>query len=104
MPISLDIFEAAGYTQKQVAGASAAMFAIVIPAGNALGPPLGGTLIDALHGLPWTATVYFCLVAIVAVPLVGVLVFKYAKRPEKGCAARPAAEESDAKADDAKAK
>jgi len=89
VPISLDIFEAAGYTQTQVAGASAAMFAIVIPAGNALGPPLGGFLIEVLHGLPWTATVYFCLIASVAVPCVGVLVFKYAKRPEKGCAAAP---------------
>ena len=76
-----------------VAGASAAMFAIVIPAGNAIGPPLGGMLIDLLGGLPMTATVYFLLVYSVAVPMVGILVYKYAKRPEKGCMAQAPADE-----------
>ena len=58
VPIALDIFEAHGYSQKQVAGASAAMFSIVICSGNAMGPPLGGILIQALDGLPSTATAY----------------------------------------------
>ena len=109
MPIALDIFEAHGYSQKQVAGASAAMFSIVICSGNAMGPPLGGILIQALDGLPSTATAYFCLCMGVAVPLNGLLVYKYAKRPEKGCAARtqaPSEEEAAAakKFDDVKAR
>ena len=60
---------------------------------TAIGPPLGGMLIDLLGGLPMTATVYFLLVYSVAVPMVGILVYKYAKRPEKGCMAQPPADE-----------
>jgi len=88
VPIALDIFERAGYSQKQVAGASAAMFTIVICAGNAIGPPLGGFLIDMFGGLPATTTAYFMVAVTVAVPLTFILVFKYARRPERGCASK----------------
>jgi MFS family permease len=88
VPIALDIFERAGYSQKQVAGASAAMFTIVICAGNAIGPPLGGFLIDSFGGLPQTTTAYFVVSAAIAVPLTFLLVLKYAKRPERGCASK----------------
>ena len=101
VPIALDIFEANGYSQKQVAGASAAMFSIVICSGNAMGPPLGGLLIQLTGGLPMTATIYFCLAAAIAVPLNGVLVLKYGKRPSQGCAARQLTEDG-AKEDGAK--
>ena len=88
VPVALDIFEANGYSQKQVAGASSAMFTIVICTGNALGPPLGGLLIQLTGGLPTTATIYFCLAASVAVPLNAILVCQYWKRPAQGCVAR----------------
>ena len=87
LPIALDVFARAGYSQTAVAGASSAVFTIIICSGNALGPPLGGLMVSAF-GLPMTNTIYFLVTAVIGVPMTGVLVWKYAKAPEKGCASK----------------
>jgi len=72
-PLALEVFDRAGYTQKQVAGASSAMFTMMVCSANFIGPPLGGALIDIFshmagqsQGVPWTTTVYATAVIIVS--------------------------------------
>lgn len=57
-PFALEVFERQGYTQKQVAGASSAMFSMIVCTANFLGPPIGGLMIDHLGGVPPTTTIY----------------------------------------------
>lgn len=52
----LRIYHAHGYSQKQVAGVSAALYMSVMSAANILGPPLGGAIIGPMGGFAWLNT------------------------------------------------
>jgi len=91
-PLALEVFERAGYTQKQVAAASSAMFTMMVCSANFIGPPLGGALIDLFgnmageaNGVPWTTTVY--ATAVIAVSSLSLIrVGRYAKPRSKALA------------------
>lgn len=88
LPLALEIYIRAGFTQKQVAGVSSALFVAMMAVANSIGPPVGGALVDALGGVPATTTTYFIIACLVAVPCIMVLCFKYIRRPDAGCASR----------------
>jgi len=85
LPLGLEIYERAGFSQKQVAGVSSAMFTLVICSANFVGPPLGGLLIDHLGSVPKTTTVYGVGVITITV-LASVRLCAYAKRIDKDIA------------------
>ena len=88
--VVLQIYERAGFTQKQVAGVSSALFAAISAAGNVLGPPIGGWITD-ISSFPVTAMVCgVSFVPLVVVPM-AIVAVKYYKPPEVGCLARPTA-------------
>jgi len=72
-PLALEVFDRAGYTQKQVASAESGLFTMIVCTANFIGPPIGGALIDVFGhaagpnmGVPWTTTVYATAVIVVS--------------------------------------
>jgi len=65
-PLALEVFERAGYSQRQVAGASSAMFTVIIGSANFIGPPLGGLLIDQLGSVPMTTSLFAVAVILIS--------------------------------------
>ena len=92
VPLALQVFERAGFKQKQVAGVTSSILTLLICSANFVGPPLGGFMIDQFGGVPVTTTVYAIAVVLItsvaAIPLC-----KYAKRLDKeianGCKPLP---------------
>jgi len=83
LPLVLEVYSRAGYSQKQVATATSAMFIFVICLGNTLGPPISGMLdrTKEKSSLPSTATLYSVVMIASILPLCFVLVCKYGKCP-----------------------
>jgi len=81
----LRIYRAHGYSQKQVAGISAALYMSVMSAANILGPPLGGAIIKPIGGFAWLNT------AIALAGLAGILLPIWAMVSKYGHAEQPPA-------------
>ena len=78
-PMALEVYEKHGYTQRQVAGVSAALFTGLINVANIGGPLLGGTLKEASGGLPLATTLYGALTGGVCALCCGKLLAMYVR-------------------------
>ena len=89
--IILMVYERAGYSQKQVAGLSSALFVGISALGNTLGPPIGGALIDQF-GFEQTVSASAIVFIVLVILPTGYVSYKYRAWPEKGCLARPSSQ------------
>ena len=108
VPLALEVFERAGFKQKQVAGVTSSILTMLICSANFVGPPLGGFMIDQFGGVPVTTTVY-ALAVVIVTSVAAIPLCKYAKRLDKeianGCKPLPVPGEKDqesASAEDSK--
>ena len=87
-PMALEVYARNGFSQKQVAGAAAALFTALINAANVAGPLLGGALKGTSGGLPLATTLYCLIGGSVSVACCARLLLVYVRRPGAGCCAR----------------
>ena len=86
-PMALEVYAHAGYTQRQVAGVSAALFTALVNLANIAGPLLGGALKASDGGLPLATTLYGLVGGGVSAVCCARLMCMYARRPDQGCLA-----------------
>lgn len=87
-PMALEVCHAHGLSQRQVASASASLFASLVHIANVLGPLLGGALKATGGGFPLATTIYALVGGAVCAVCCARLLMLYLRRPDAGCLAK----------------